>query len=299
MNTERDFMGPKAMHENKQSWHLKLNSEILLSPDSTQRLSPSDIVYVLVDQQGRPAALPEEDQSGVKSFAAWTSNQVELPPLWPMALRPGPANSHGPTLCPYALDQLSGVHFKQKVAALKINPAVKESRQKGVLEFFAQEMVLYPHFDELTQKYLTCDSNNARALLALNNSDLKRYGFQIVFHALSAQDLPLTSEEKSAWVLEQIDQLAFIMKRTPVPYGHASFFCVLLNLEDPLLEMCFVRSYPTFASHIKPLFITSQLDILDGQAKGLPYNSSHIDGVLRPLLDYYRHNKKVPTDLFH
>ncbi len=249
----------------------------------------NDLLQVLVDAHGAPLPLPTAGaEVRPQSYAVFNRESDDFWKHWPTELRPGTNSTHGPHLRWYTLGELvRRMPALGRPHVLRLNPqAIKTVN--GETEFLGEEILVVPHRDGLTQKWMTTAPEYARALLALGNDDLERYGIQVVFHALSAQDLPNSLEEKSEWFERRLRELSFVTRRVPVPQGAASILCVVLNLEDPILEKAFIRSYPTLDPWTLPIFLTSQLELLDGELDAISYNGAHVDGILRPLVQWYQ-----------
>lgn len=150
----------------------------------------------------------------------------------------------------------------------------------------AKNVLFAPLFDQITRKYMMTAPDQALALLAINPNDQERFGIEIVFHALTNSDLPDDKETREEVLKEKIDQLSFFAPRIPIKKGSASIYCVLLNLENPMEEMAFVRSYRTFDKYTDIIFVTSNLEIMTGDLDRIPYNGERIDTIFTPIIHW-------------
>ncbi len=197
-------------------------------------------------------------------------------------------------ITPYMLGDLLIENKDSKSPAIfLINPKRNEKKQDDCLYLF-EEFCFAPIFDPITQKFMMTDPSEAISLLSLAKQDLFRLGVEVVFHVITLKSLPSDQEEKESFILNKIRDLQLQVPRTPMKKGSASFYCVLLNLEDPLLERAFIRDYGTFDNYSDVIFVTSSLEIFSGKLESIQYHGENIDRVMLPLIDWQgKRNLKI------
>jgi hypothetical protein len=183
-------------------------------------------------------------------------------------------------------DLIKHIHDNKKPRVVKINPAKVSANDQEVL--LCDEMVFAPIFDTLTKKWMMTSPDDAKALLAINPQDQERYGIEMIFHLLSDRDLPEDQEERQNQLSTRIKDLAFIIPRTPIAMGSASIYCVLLDLNSPMEETAFIRSYKNFDSYSDNIFVTSNFEILTGNLTEIPYNGETIDTIFTPIINWQK-----------
>lgn len=151
-----------------------------------------------------------------------------------------------------------------------------------------QTTIVAPIFDDLTQKYLLSDPQDAMALLAIDPNDEKRLSVHCVFYVITNRSLPDDVEERSMALQEKIEELSFLAPRTPIAKGSGSFIATILNLDHLMEETAFIRNYKTLDHYSDIIFVTSDLTIKSGELESIPYSGDAIDTVLVPLIQWQR-----------
>ena len=172
---------------------------------------------------------------------------------------------------------------------IKINPIAIGS----IDNFLCEEILFAPIYDSYTQKYLMSSPKDARALLAMNPKDQRRWGLKIVFQTVTNTEMPLDPEMREEFLKTKIKESHFVIPRVPLPKGSASIYCLILNLENPIEEMAFIRDYKSYDSHTKVLYVNSNLEIITGDFKKVPYFNGDIDEIFGNLVSWY---KSAATD---
>jgi hypothetical protein len=258
-----------------------------------------DLVHVAVDEKDTPQTIqmgPEDVPSLLvftqrelvsrMTHAQAESNLLGLKPDQPFA------GKHQPlTLKPFMLgDLIARKNDSKRALPIKINP-LRVTLPGGDITM-AEEIVFVPLFDTVTQKYLMTDPEEALALLAIRPEDEERLGMATVFYSITNKNLPDEKEEREARLRSRIEELAFYAPRIPMRRGAASVICVLLNLENAMEEVAFIRSYKTFDPYTDIIFVTSSLEILTGELETIPYDGEQIDTIFIPIVEWQR-NKRL------
>ena len=136
------------------------------------------------------------------------------------------------------------------------------------------------------------DPADAKALLAIDSRDQKRFGIEFVFYMITNSSMPAEGEERSSEIRKKIEQLAFLAPRIPMKKGSGTFLMVVLNLENEIEEQAFIREYKMFDSYCNVLFVTSSLRLLTGQLDEIHYNGDSIDTIFYPMITW---QKKAPS----
>ncbi len=192
------------------------------------------------------------------------------------------------------IDQLSR---SQKETSIKINP-VPVVIGKGVEPLlYCEEVLFAPQYDDFTCKYLLTDPDDAKALLAINPDDEKRFGIEIVYYMLTNSGLPEEGEDRENGLIERVEELAFKAPRVPLSRGSGSFVAVLLNLENEIEERAFIRDYSTFDYYGDLVFVTSSLKLWTGKLEEIHFNGEKIDTIFAPLIKWQQ-GKKKPMPYF-
>lgn len=179
------------------------------------------------------------------------------------------------------LDSLKNSKY---VTPVKVNPIAVGS----IDNFLCEEILFAPVFDNYTRKYLMSSPKDARALLAMNPNDQKRWGLKIVFQTVTNTEMPLDPDRRENFIKEKIQESHFVIPRVALPRGSASIYCLILNLENPIEEMAFIRNYRSFDPHTKILYVNSNLEMITGDFKKVPYFNGDIDEIFGNLLAWYR-----------
>ncbi len=275
-----------------------LAQEFPLYRHESQPLGSHDLVYVLVDEKGKPKTF-RVNKADTESFAVFT--RPELVTRLQKAYKK--EEMQGGTFASRDLN-LEQAEFDLKIMMLgeltrqlstrgkettiKINPLLLEMAQGMEPLVFAEEVVFAPQYDEFTGKMLLSDPEDAKALLAINPDDQKRFGIELVFYMMTTRDLPEEKEEREKILKDEIEKLSFMASRTPMNKGSGSFLAVLLNLENELEEQAFIRDYPMFDSYSDVIFVTSSLKLLTGRLEEVHYNGAKIDTIFGPLIQWQR-----------
>lgn len=274
-----------------------LISELLVEyKNHFEKLSYYDLVEVLVDKDGRPKKLSLNDQE-VPSFAVFTTSELAARTLRPLTIEELKNDLYTVTLeesahlKTYMLgDLIHSLNDAKKLLPIKVNPVQCQTNQG--LRLLAEELVFIPLLDQVTNKYLVTDPEDALALLAIQPEDQMRMGMELVFYALTNRLLPDDKESREQLLREKIEELAFVAPRIPMRKGSGTFICVLLNLENSMEEAAFIRKYKTFDPHTDLIFVTSDLEILTGELERIAYDGDSIDTIFLPLIQWQRRQKK-------
>lgn len=274
-----------------------LISELLVEyKNHFEKLSYYDLVEVLVDKDGRPKKISLNDQE-VPAYAVFTTTELAARTLQPLTIEELKNDLYNVTLeesahlKTYMLgDLVHSLNDAKKILAIKVNPVQCQTNQG--LRLLAEELVFIPLLDQVTNKYLVTDPEDALALLAIQPEDQMRMGMELVFYALTNRLLPDDKESREQLLREKIEELAFVAPRIPMRKGSGTFICVLLNLENSMEEAAFIRKYKTFDSHTDLIFVTSDLEILTGELERISYDGDSIDTIFLPLIQWQRRQRK-------
>lgn len=261
-------------------------------PLQHKKLGFYDLIDLMIDENGEPA-LMQANENEVASYLAYTrpellGRSVRARPYKDIQSSPSHAELESRSrLKTFMLgDVVNSLCDKTRPMSLKINPILVEDG--NTQRYVAEDIVIIPLFDQVTQKYLICDPEDALALLAISPEDQNRLGMELVFYSITNKFLPEEKEQREALLKEKIDELAFLCSRIPMRKGSGTFICVLLNLENSMEEAAFIRDYKTFDSHTDLIFVTSELDILTGELERIPYDGNSIDTIFMPLIRWQR-----------
>jgi hypothetical protein len=255
-------------------------------------LSFYDLIELMVDDKGAPKLMQANEKES-PSYLAYTrpellSRSLRARPFQDIQSKPSLAEL-GPQskLKTFMLGDLIGsLNSSSRPMSLKLNPILVED---GMLQrYVAEEIIIIPLFDQVTQKYLICDPEDALALLAISPEDQNRLGMELVFYSITNKFLPEEKGQREKLLKEKIDELAFLCSRVPMRKGSGTFICVLLNLENSMEEAAFIRHYKTFDSHTDLIFVTSELEIITGELERIHYDGNSIDTIFMPLIRWQR-----------
>jgi hypothetical protein len=291
--------------ETMPAWRI-LKMEILgnsfpLYREEMDELGSHDLVHVLVDGKGNPKTYKSSEED-VESFCVFTRPEL-LKRMGKTFTRDeiqggvsdlsGLNNPEGLQLKMMMLGELSQtISHRGKETAIKINPLLL-SMAKGMEPLlFAEEVLFAPQRDKFTGKLLLTDPEDAKALLAVNPEDQKRFGIELVFYMLTTRDLPEDREEKEAILKERIEELSFKAPRVPMMKGSGTFLAVLLNLENELEEQAFIRDYPMFDQYSDIIFVTSSLKMMTGRLEEVHYNGAKIDTIFAPMIEWQKNKNR-------
>lgn len=281
-----------------QDWQ-KLKSLCLAKGVRTTDLGHYDLVNVLVDKNGKPL-LHKFHPDDVKSFFIFTDIQKAARMARSYTQREILSEEYDNkmdrdfSLKTFALGELIQkiTHENPGPSPLKINPINWKEEGEDFSFLLCEDVLFAPHWDQVTQKKMMTDPESAKALLAINPEDEKRFGMSFVFHVLTASDLPEDESLRREALKKEVEKLKFYTARTPIGPGSTSLYCVLLNLENSSEEMAFIRSYKCFNPFSSPIFVTSSLELFTGELETISYDGERIDGIFIPLINYQRKKRE-------
>lgn len=291
--------------ETMPAWRI-LKMEILretfpLYPEEMGELGSHDLVHVLVDGKGAPKTYKcsEED---VESYCIFTRPEL----LKRLGKTFSKEEVQGGIQDLSGLNSPEGTHLKMmmlgelsqtlshnnKETSIKINP-ILIALAKGMDPLvYAEEVLFAPQRDKFTGKLLLTDPEDAKALLAVNPEDQKRFGIELAFYMLTTRDLPEDREEREGMLKERIEELSFKAPRIPMMKGSGTFLAVLLNLENELEEQAFIRDYPMFDQYSDIIFVTSSLKMMTGRLEEVHYNGAKIDTIFAPMIEWQKNKNR-------
>ncbi len=187
----------------------------------------------------------------------------------------------------YMLGDLAYHHRAgNEIIPIKFNSERVTDRESKTEILLAEEIIFCPIYDSFSKKYLMSDPEEAKALFALDYKDQRRYGIEVVFHFIHHQGLAENLTERKEELKEKIEELAFFCPRVPIKKGSGSFYCVLLNLENTMEELAFVRNYGTLDPFTDTVFVDSALSLMAGNLQLIPYDGQQIDSIFKPLIHW-------------
>jgi len=267
MNT--NHITPQEAINSDQDW-LKLKKQVV--GKESLKLSSYDLVQVIVGSDREPL-LTRANKSDVSCALAFTTEAKARDFL---------KKSEG-SLTTMTIIYLSDLLKENgEVSSIKINPTMVND------ELVCENVLFSPTFDSFTQKSLMTNPGEAKALLAVNAKDEKRFGIELTFYILTNRQLAANGELRQNQLKEKIEELAFIAPRIPMRKGSGSFLVVVLNLENEFEENAFIRDYKMFDDHSNVLFVTSSLRLLDGHFNEIHYNGEQIDTIFNPMIKWQR-----------
>ncbi|MCF8059339.1 MAG: hypothetical protein K9K67_08585 [Bacteriovoracaceae bacterium] len=294
------------------SWRI-LKKEVLTQDFPMYRLESAplgshELVYVLVDESEQPKTF-RVNESDVDSFAIFTRPELvtRLQKAYKKEDIQGgktPAQDLNLGQVDFSLKimmlgQLMNIlGHKGKETTVKVNPILVEVGAGIEPLVYAEEVLFAPQYDAFTGKLLLSNPEDAKALLALNPEDQKRFGIEIVFYMMTTRELPEEKEERQQILKDEIEKLSFMASRVPMKRGSGSFLAVLINLENELEEQAFIREYPMFDSYSDIIFVTSSLKLLTGRLEEVHYNGSKIDTIFGPLIKWQQ-SKSLQRSKFY
>lgn len=286
--------------ESMPDWRI-LQNEVLskkfpLYQDHLGAMDSFSLVYVLTGKDGKPTQLKYSEQD-VPSFCIFTKPELANRAFTIFSSEEVQGGGSGKTsgipsdynLKVMMLGELvSELSMKSKETPIKVNPLGLTVATGMEPMLYAEEVLFAPQRDEFTGKLLLTDPEDARALLAINPEDQKRFGIELVFYMLTTRGLPEEREERDNILKERIEELSFKAPRIPMKKGSGTFLAVLLNLENDLEERAFIRDYPMFDEYADIIFVTSTLKMMTGRLEEVNYNGAKIDSIFGPLIDWQR-----------
>lgn len=255
-------------------------------------LNSYQLIYVLVDGETGAPKIEKQNPNDVGSYVIFTEPTLATR-LDKVLQKEEVGNQKEKLQAPKCeLKQMMLGHLVEELndkglgTTVKVNPIYVEAGEGMKPFLYAEEVIFSPQFDEVTQKYLLSDPDDAKALLAIRPDDEKRFGVEIIYYLITTRGLPEEQEEKEDYLRNKIEELAFMVPRVPIKKGSGSFLGVLLNLENDLEERAFIRDYPMFDDYSDSVFVTSQLKILSGNLEEIHYNGDQIDTIFGPLIKW-------------
>ncbi len=266
-----------AFHRNLEFWKksLAINWPTAQNSKANQEMPGHyDLVLCPVNEQGAP--LVWSDSNGHSFIAAFTKDELifRIYPTRQFMLG----------------DLITRFQDAKQPTVIFLNP-IKISPHEGH-EYITEEIIFCPIMDPISKKLMTT-TDDALALLAISHEDMARFGIEIVFHLITNHSAP---EKKSlqddslreAYLKAKIQELSFMAPRIPVKRGSGSVLCVMLILDNILEEMAFIRHYKTLDPYTDVIFVTSSLELLDGDMNVIPYDGTQIDTIFSPIIDWQR-----------
>jgi len=258
------------------------------------QLSSFQIIYVLVDSESGRPIIEKQNPNDTNSYLVFTERTLASR-LERVFQKDEVGKSTGKLQAPtrelkimmmgHLIDLLKD---KGEVTTVKVNPIYVEVGQGMEPFLYAEEVLFAPQFDEVTQKYLLTDPDDAIALLAIRPEDEKRFGIEVIYYLITTRGLPEEQEDKENFLRDKIEELAFMAPRVPIKKGSGSFLAVLLNLENDLEERAFIRDYSMFDDYSDSIFVTSKLKMLSGNLEEIHYDGNSIDTIFGPIINWQR-----------
>ena len=270
MNTNQ--ITPQEAISSDRDWS-KLKSQV--RPLSPVKLGSYDIVFVVVGE-GQSPMLTRAHETEVACALAFSTEAKGREFL------KGSEGSLLPMTVVYLCEELQN---DSKVSYIKVDPRLEEG------QLFCDNVLFSPLFDSFTQKSLMTNPGDAKALLALNAKDEKRFGMELTFYVVTNHQLAESGELRQKQLKEKIEELAFTAPRIPMRKGSGCFLIVIINLENEFEENAFIRDYQMFDEHSNVLFVTSSLRFLDGHFNEIHYNGEQIDTIFGPMVNWQKNLK--------
>jgi hypothetical protein len=271
-----------------------LSKEFAQYKNRSQKLNSYQLVHVLVDENEKPI-IEKQNPLDTNSYLVFTTPSLasrlettfkreEIESAKDFKLQ-APTRKLKIMMIGHLVEELKHCGMS---TSIKVNPLYIEAGAGLEPFLYAEEVLFAPQFDEVTQKYLMSDPDDAKALLAIRPEEEKRFGIEIIYYLITTRGLPDEQEEREKFLKDRIEELAFMAPRIPIKKGSGSFLAVLLNLENDLEERAFIRDYPMFDDYSDSLFVTSQLMILSGALEEIHYNGDKIDTIFTPMIQWQR-----------
>lgn len=276
----------------------KLSNELTASlgfkTDILEQLSYYEIVHMLIDDKGNPLKLyPDNESQGYycvfteESYVSRLDEAINFEQL-PIDLK----NLNSKTSTDFRTKKIMIGHMMEILRdhktpqAIKVNPFWVNKKSEKTL--FSEEVLFSPIFDPVTKKYLISDPSDAIALLAVSPEEQKRFGIELTFYMITNRDLPDDNDRRTIELSDRIDGLSFMIPRIPQKKGSGTFFVTIINLENPLEEMAFIRNYPLLDKHANCLFVTSDFKMRTGNLKEVHYDGEQIDTIFMPMIEWQK-----------
>ena len=285
-------MGSLAFQSNLEFWKksLAVNWPVAKTTNQPQTMPGHyDLVLCPINEQGAPLVLT--DSAGHSFIAAFTKDELifrimRTHTLSELAKADCKVGLHGQIARQFMLvDLVTRFQDSKQPTVIFLNP-IKIAQHEGH-EYIAEEIIFCPILDPLTKKLMTT-TDEALALLAISHEDMARFGIQIVFHLITNHSAPEDKISREAYLKAKIQELSFMAPRIPMKRGSGSVLCVILNLDNIMEEMAFIRHYKTLDPYADVLFVTSALELLDGDMNVIPYDGNQIDTVFSPIIEWQR-----------
>jgi hypothetical protein len=255
--------------------------------NSYKSLSSYDVVFVHVDNDGKPCLIKSHDNEAA-TYLIFTDVSLTR--------RVQGFNDLS------AISELSGMDSDQiqtkHMMLGEFVRVVKESGKNSPVKvnafktkefgFLCEEVLFTPVLDSFTGKSLMTDPAEAKALLAVDPNDEKRFGIEFTFYLITNQNAPENVDERQAYLKDKIEELAFVAPRIPMMKGSGTFLVVILNLENEIEEQAFIRDYKMFDEYSSVLFVTSSLRLLTGNLEQIHYNGEQIDTIFLPMIGWQK-----------
>ncbi len=171
-----------------------------------------------------------------------------------------------------------------------INPQITA---EGKYQF--DNTLIIPTKDSHTKKLLLSDPEEAKALYAINPQDQKRFGIEFVFYIQTQNEIPEDEYLRPQTLKERIELLSYIIPRTPIKKGSASFIAVILDLENDMEETAFIRPYKTMDAYTNVIFLNTDYKLYTGELENIPYLSQTVDDLFNGLIKWGQNKKRRPT----
>lgn len=181
------------------------------------------------------------------------------------------------TILPLMLGKLiKEVSSNERINIIGLNPS-----SEGFENF-----IFVPFYDSLTKQYLISPSDEAIALLSIDNKAHEHMGVEATFFSINNKFLPDDFDQRERLLADLVDDLSFMIPRITQPKGSANIVTLILNLENPVEEKAFIRKYDVFDNYIKVLFVTSDLKLQDGNLNEIAYNGESLEGIYIPIIEH-------------
>lgn len=244
------------------------------------KLSYYQLIYLLVDEENNPFKLHlDGENKRVSGYLVFNSNSS--------AQRFMKDSSEKVKIKNIMLGNfISQLENENAPSFLKVNPILNTQSTETGLKYFCEEIIFAPILDPHTKKLMMTDPEDAKALYAINPKEQERFGVETVFHIITEKDLPLDPDQREIILKEKIKDLAFMCPRVPVKKGSASFYVIILSLGNEMEETAFIRSYNTFDTYIRVIFLNSNLKLTNGDLDSIPYDNRSVEAIFTSLVHW-------------
>jgi hypothetical protein len=262
-----------------------------ITPQSNGSLGHYDLVYVPVNDQGEFLTLAKDFYFFFTrpELSQWVSRPYKIQEI---------GNVGETERAPLNFQRFMLGEFLEQVRSQEIPVPIAQNpvqiwKGEDSSKLYFENIIYSPLKDNHTGQLMMTSPEDAKALYAISPKDHKRYGLEIVFHCIGQRELPLDLEERAAFLKDKIEELSFYSTRVPMKKGSASYYIVIINLENDLEESAFIRPYRAFDQHTDFLFVKSNLQVLDGDLELVPYSPHNIDGIMGPIIDWQRNRHSM------